>query len=590
MRTRPNKIPEFLNRRYMMMSIFLVMVVALTLRATWLQIIKRDFLSQKGSAQHIKLVKTHAYRGMVTDRLGDPLAISTPIHAICLNLKVADLTDRQFKKLASVLSLSTAQLKKLKKSVFWKKRQRNEFAYVKRQVRPELARRVMALNFKGVYLRREFKRYYPTGSVSAHVVGFTNFKDVGLDRIEVGAEGVERVYNRELSGISGAKRVHRSRDGRYVESVERIRTTLHGKPLALSIDHRLQYLAYRELKLALMKHKAKSGSLVIMDVRNGEVLAMVNGPSFNPNKTDRRSWHGNLYRNRAVTDPLEPGSTIKPFVIAAALDSGIMKVNTRINTSPGKIDLPGKYTIRDIRNYGMLDLTTILAKSSNVGISRVAIKLGADRLWKQYKALGFGRSTRSGYSGEARGKLGNPEKWNKTHIASHSIGYGLYVTPLQLAQAYVVLGSGGFLKPVAMLRQKPWVQGKRVMSPRVATNVVRMMEKVVSEKGTGKLATVQGYRVAGKTGTARIVKRINSQKIYSNKKHRALFAGMAPASAPRLVIVVVINEPNGKKHSGGAVAAPIFARVMKDALRILNISPDKMPISTKTIKIVGGRS
>ncbi|VAW72347.1 Cell division protein FtsI [Peptidoglycan synthetase] [hydrothermal vent metagenome] len=590
MRTRPNKIPEFLNRRYLMMLVFLVMIIALFLRATWLQVIERDFLTQKGSAQHMKLIKMHAYRGMVTDRLGDPLAISTPIHAVCLNLKISKLSNRQFSKLASILGISVRQLKRIKKSVFWKKRQQKEFAYVKRQVRPTLARRVMALNYKGVYLKREFKRYYPTGSTTAHVVGFTNFKDVGKERIEVGAEGVERVYNRELSGIPGSKRVHKSRDGRYVESVERIRTTLHGKPLALSIDHRLQYLAYRELKSALRKYRAKSGSLVIMDVRNGEVLAMVNGPSFNPNKTDRRRWHGNLYRNRAVTDPLEPGSTIKPFVIAAALNAGIMKVNTRINTSPGTLRLPGKYIIRDIHNHGMLNLTNILAKSSNVGISRVAFKVGASRLWKQYQAVGFGHSTRSGYSGETGGKLSSHKKWGKTQIASHSIGYSLYVTPLQLAQAYVVLGSGGFLKPVAMLRQKPWVQGKRVMSPRVATDVVRMMEKVVSEKGTGKLAHVQGYRVAGKTGTARIVKKVNNQRIYSDRKHRALFAGMAPASSPRLVIVVVINEPKGKEYSGGAVAAPIFARVMKDALRILNVSPDKMPISHKTIKIVGGRS
>jgi len=591
MRNRPNKIPEFLNRRYIMIAVFMSMVVALVLRASWLQVINRDFLQQKGNAQHIKLVKMHAYRGMVTDRLGEPLAISTPIHAVCLNVKVSKLSNKQYQKLASVLGISSWRLKKIKKRVFWKRRQNKEFAYVKRQVRPELAKRVMALKYEGVYLKREFKRYYPTGSVSAHVVGFTNYKDVGLERIEIGAEGVERVYNTELSGVPGAKRVRKSRDGRFVESVQRIRTTLHGKPLALSLDHRLQYLAYKELNLALHKHKASSGSLVIMDVRNSEVLAMVNGPSFNPNKTRRPESDKDYYRNRAVIDPIEPGSTIKPFVVAAALQSGKMTSRSRINTAPGKLDLPGKHTIRDVINHGNLDLTNILVKSSNVGASLVAFKLGANRVWNQYKAVGFGRSTRSGYSGESGGKLTNYKRWNKAGIASHSIGYSLYVTPLQLAQAYTVFGSGGFLKPVAMLKQKkPWIRGKRVMSAAVAEKVVRMMEKVVSEKGTGKLAQVQGYRIAGKTGTTRIVKVINKQKVYSVRKHRALFVGMAPASSPRLVVVVVINEPKSKEYTGGEVAAPVFARVMRDALRILNISPDKMPMSNKTIKIVGGRS
>jgi len=349
----------------------------------------------------------------------------------------------------------------------------------------------------------------------------------------------------------------------------------------------LQYLAYRELTSALRKHGATSGSLIIMDVRNGEVLAMVNGPSFNPNLTRRPESAQDLYRNRAVTDPIEPGSTIKPFVIAAALQSGRMRASSRINTSPGKLEVSAKYTIRDTENHGSLNLTNILVKSSNVGASLVAIKVGAGKIWKQYRAVGFGRSTGSGYSGETSGKLTHYKKWNKSSVASHSIGYSLSVTPLQLAQAYVVLGSGGYLKPVSMLKQRSRVRGERVMSSRVAKKITRMMEHVVSSsKGTGKLANVRGYRIAGKTGTAKIINK--KTKKYYESRHRALFAGLAPASAPRLAIVVVINNPKGKDYSGGKVAAPVFARVMKDALRILNVSPDKMPVVNKTIKIVAG--
>ncbi len=555
---------DLLRRRNIVLVMMASVFVLLLWRVVYLQIFKRDFLMKQGAARHLRVVAIKAYRGMITDRMGEPLAISSPVKSVWIDPRIFVADDGDLQKLARVLSLDPV---KLKRRISRHVRRKSEFLYVKRQIPQSLAARVAALNLKGVNLMQEYKRYYPTGEVNAHVVGFTNVDDKGQ-------EGIELAFDRRLSGSSGEKRVRKDRIGHIVEDVERIRPTLHGKPVRLSIDHRLQYLSYRILKNAVKKNKALSGSLVILDIRTGEILAMVNQPSYNPN--DRSQYFDRNYRNRAVTDLFEPGSTIKPFVIAAALQSKKYTPATRIDTRPGRIELSGR-VIHDTRNYGVLSLAKVLIKSSNIGTSRVALKLGAEVLWKQYRLLGFGQSTHSGFPGEASGVLNHYRHWNKVETASHSFGYGLSVTILQLAQAYMVLGNDGVRKPVSILRRDGPVFGRRVIHYTAARDVRRMLEKVVSAQGTGRLAAIDGYRVAGKTGT---VKKL-AAKGYSDKKYLALFAGFVPASRPRLVCVVLINEPRAGEYYGGKVAAPVFSEVMKNALRILNIAPDRLPVQRR---------
>ncbi len=554
-------VKDSMRRRTVVLVVMALVFLLLLGRAVYLQIFERDFLMKQGAARHLRVVAMKAYRGMITDRLGEPLAISTPAKSVWIDPRIFVSNDAGLRKLAQLLSLDPV---KLKRRIHRHMRRKSEFLYVKRQISQSLAAKVEALNLKGVNLMQEYKRYYPTGEVNAHVVGFTNVDDKGQ-------EGIELAFDRRLSGSSGAKRVRKDRIGHIVEDVERIRPTLHGKPVRLSIDHRLQYLSYRILKNAVRKNRAVSGSLVILDVRTGEILAMVNQPSYNPN--DRSQYFDRHYRNRAVTDLFEPGSTIKPFVIAAALQSGKFTPGTRIDTRPGRIELSGR-VIHDTRNYGVLSLAKVLIKSSNIGTSKVALKLGAATLWKQYRLLGLGQSTHSGFPGEASGVLNHYRHWNKVETASHSFGYGLSVTILQLAQAYMVLGNDGVRKPVSILRREGPVFGRRVISYTSTRSVRRMLEKVVSAQGTGRLAAIDGYRVAGKTGT---VKKLVA-KGYSDKKYLALFAGFVPASKPRLVCVVLINEPRAGEYYGGKVAAPVFSEVMKNALRILNIAPDRLPV------------
>lgn len=433
----------------------------------------------------------------------------------------------------------------------------------------------MALEIPGVSTQREYRRYYPLGEVAAHVVGFTNVDDVGQ-------EGLELAYNDWLRGIAGSQRVIKDRLGRVIKNVELIKSADPGKDLALSVDRRLQYLTYRELKRVVFQHKARSGSAIIMDAKSGEVLAMVNQPSYNPN--NRHNLKGSNYRNRAITDTFEPGSAIKPFTIAAALESGRYTPTTRINTAPGFMRV-GNNSISDIRNYGQIDVTKVIQKSSNVGASKIALSLPARKLWEVHNKVGFGMTSGSGFPGEVEGVLTHSSNWREIDQATLSYGYGISVTALQLARAYSVLANDGVLLPVSFTRQDKIVRGERVLKKSTTRQLNGMLEKVVTEEGTGKRARISGYRVAGKTGT---IKKASAGG-YQDDKYFSVFAGMAPASDPRLVMVVVINEPRNGVYYGGEVAAPVFSKVMAGALRLMGIAPDKTEPRSMHIAAIGAR-
>jgi cell division protein FtsI (penicillin-binding protein 3) len=435
-----------------------------------------------------------------------------------------------------------------------------EFLYIKRQLPPALAEEVAGLELPGVFLQTEYRRYYPTAEVSAHVLGFTDIDDHGQ-------EGIELAYDNWLAGKTGLKKVLRDRLGRTVADIESIRPAESGKDLQLSVDKRLQYLAYRELKAAVLKQNAESGSLVMLDCNSGEVLAMVNQPAFNPH--NRKDLLGNNYRNRSVTDVFEPGSTMKPFTIAAALENGHIKPGSKINTAPGFVKI-ANYVINDSENHGVLDIEGILRYSSNVGATQIALGMPASDLWHVYNRFGFGRITNSGFPGEVSGYLGHFDRWSTAEHATLSYGYGLATTALQLAHAYSIIANGGSSYPVSFqLRREPPV-ATRVLAEKTVGEIRRMLVSAVNGDGTGRAARVPGYKIAGKTGTAR--KSVAGG--YSEDEYVALFVGMAPATGPELVTVVVINNPGGGKYYGSEIAAPVFANVMRDALRLLNVAPD----------------
>jgi len=524
-------------------------------RALDLQVLNNDFLQVQGDARYLRVIQIAANRGVITDRHGEPLAISTPVDSVWVNPGQLDIVDRQWQQLAGLLRTRVVALKH--KLAVHKGR---EFVYLKRHINPDVSQQVMALQIPGISLQREYRRYYPAGEVAAHVVGFTNIDDAGQ-------EGIELAYHDWLSGTPGSKRVIKDRLGHIVEDVESIREPKAGKDLHLTLDRRLQYLAYRELKAAVQQNKARSGSVVILDVRSGEVLADVNQPSYNPNNRDTLQL--DAIRNRAVTDVFEPGSTIKPFTVAAALEAGAIKPLTVIDTTPGMFRV-GNKSVRDVRNYGAIDIATIIKKSSNVGASKIALMLPPARLWDLFSKVGFGAGTGSGFPGEVGGQLSDFHNWNDVERATLSYGYGLSVTTLQLARAYAMLADGGILQPVAYVLSQDAGTATRVISAKNAARVMTMLETVTSTGGTGTLARVPGYRIAGKTGTVQKY----SASGYSDEAYVALFAGVAPASRPRLAMVVMINEPGNDEYYGGRIAAPVFARVMADALRMIGVAPD----------------
>jgi cell division protein FtsI (penicillin-binding protein 3) len=448
-----------------------------------------------------------------------------------------------------------------------------EFVYLRRHVSPSLAAQVRMLDIQGVYLQKEYKRYYPAGEVTAHVVGFTDIDDVGQ-------EGLELAYGEWLRGAPGAKRVIKDGRRHAVEDVESIRRPHPGKDLVLSIDRRIQYLAYRELKAAMQEHKAQSASAVVLDVKTGEVLAMVNQPSYNPN--NRHELRREHLRNRAVTDVFEPGSTIKPFIVASALEDGRYRPDTPVDTGPGWLRV-GVNTVKDVHNYGMMDVSGVIRKSSNVGITKIALSLPAERIWSLLSNHGFGIQTGSGFPGEASGLLVGYRNWNPIETATLAFGYGISVTPLQLAQAYAVIAAEGVRRPVGFLRRDVAQRPERVLPVHVAEQLMTMLEDVTGPDGTALAARVTGYRVAGKTGTVR--KSIAGG--YADDKYLAVFAGMAPVTDPRLVMVVMVNEPDNGKYYGGQVAAPVFSRVMSGALRLMAVPPDNYPLLETRNEISG---
>lgn len=544
-------------RRWIVLGLFGLGSLALVARAVHLQVMDRDFLRGQGDARQQRVVEIPAHRGDIEDRNGEALAISTPVDSVWANPQETMLARDQLGELARLLDIDRDELYRR-----LAERADREFVYIRRHINPDLARRVVSLDVPGVSIQREYRRYYPMGEVLGHVLGFTDIDDRGQ-------EGLELAYDEWLTGRPGAKRVIRDRLGRSIEDVESIRASLPGKALRLSIDRRIQYLAYRELKAAVQAHKARSGSLVMLDPRTGQILAMVNQPTFNPN--NRKDFRGRLYRNRAVTDVFEPGSTIKPFTIAAALEGGRYEPSTLIDTAPGLLRV-GRHTIRDIRDYGVIDLSTVIMKSSNVGASKIALSLDPQELWGLYSKVGFGAVTGSGFPGEAAGVLSDSGRWREVERATLGFGYGLSVTALQLAQAYAVLAADGMSRPVSFLHDHGPVSERRMLHASTASQIRLMLESVVGPQGTGARADVSGYRVAGKTGTVRK----STAGGYSDDRYVSVFAGMAPASDPRIVTVVVINEPNNGAYYGGEVAAPVFSRVMTGALRLLDIPPDAL--------------
>ena len=546
-------------RFWFVVSVLLCAVLVLLYRAVALQVVDQQFLKGQGDARTIRHEKIDAHRGMITDRFGEPLAVSTPVETVWANPQVMEYQAGDIQALAEALEVSESWLTKRVS-----KNKSREFIYLKRKIAPAQAARVIALDIPGVYSRREYKRFYPAGEVASHVVGFTNID-------EMGQEGVELAYDDWLVGHPGKKRVLKDRRGSVVKNLDLVRDAQPGRSLSLSLDMRVQYLAYRELKAAVTAHKAKAGSMVILDVATGEVLAMVNQPSYNPNNRSKLST--SALRNRAITDVFEPGSTVKPVTIAAALETGNYYPATKIDTAPGYFRV-GRKSIRDHRDYGVIDLSTIIAKSSNVGTSKIALDLSGEVVWDMFYRLGFGQATGTGFPGESIGLLRNPVKWRPIEVATMSYGYGVSVNALQLAQMYMVLGNNGAKPPVSLLKVEGDVLTDKVMDSSVAKNVRLMLQKVVEKGGTGTRARVATYDVGGKSGTVHSVGRNG----YEDSQYKALFAGVAPIGNPRVAAVVVIDGPQGQEYYGGEVAAPIFSRVMSGAMRLLNVTPDNLPL------------
>ncbi len=556
--TKTRTAKRFVGRVTLVLASFSLIAAALAARAVQLQVLNTEFLNQQADTRHLRRERISAHRGTITDRNGEPLAISTPVDSVWANPRELAPAVDDVPQLARALGLDPQLLmRRITRSM------KKEFLYLKRHLSPEQAQQVLALKMPGVNVQREYRRYYPAGEVTGHLVGFTDIDDEGQ-------EGLELAFNHWLAGESGAKRVLKDRLGRSVENVESIRPARHGKNLRTSIDLRIQYLAYRTLKAAIQSYNAESGSIVVLDVRTGEVLAVVNQPTYNPN--DRSQFSAERYRNRAVTDIFEPGSSIKPLIIAAALESGEFRPSSIIDTAPGYVTVGAK-TIEDSRNLGRVSLTTILARSSNVGVTKLAMSLQPDQLWQTMTRFGLGSLTSSAFPGESAGLLTHFSNWKPISQATLAYGYGISLTALQLAQAYAALGNGGRLQPASLVALDAPLEGEPVVAPDTAAAVRRMLEEVVRPGGTGMKAAVPGYRVAGKTGTAWKF----AAGGYSEDRYISIFAGLAPASDPQLAAVVVIDEPSGELYYGSDVAAPVFAEVMTESLRLLAVPPDALP-------------
>jgi len=572
MNAQPNKTEELQGiaswRFTLVVVVFACLVGAVLVRLVFLHTIEQPFLFEQGEKRTVREEVQPAMRGMITDRYGKPLAVSTPVVNLWVNPQQVNL--QQIPLIARDLGMPPAGLsRKIERAAS----QGRSFVYLKRQVEPETAHQVLQRKIAGIYGEDDFRRFYPAAEVTAHTVGIVNIDGNGQ-------EGLELAYDQFLKGHDGSRLVVKDLYDNVVKQLQVNAVPESGHPLALTLDLRLQYLAYRELKAAVSQHHAKSGAAVLLDARSGEVLALVGQPSYNPN--NRAGLKPEHMRNRAIADLIEPGSTIKPFTIAAALESGRYTPHTEVNTSPGYLRVKNK-TIRDHRNYGVLDVTGIITKSSNVGVSLLSHEMGAETIWKIMTDAGIGQATALGFPGEAVGSLPYPEQMDALRLATVSYGYGLSVSPLQLAHAYTAFTEGGCIKSVRLLlNQTDDESCEQVMSAKVARQVLDMLETVTSDIGTGRRARVAGYRVGGKTGTAHKV----GQKGYEDDEYTAVFAGVAPISDPDLVLVVVIDSPQGKEYYGGEVAAPVFSRIMEQSLRLRQVPPDngKIPV----LKMAGG--
>jgi cell division protein FtsI (penicillin-binding protein 3) len=549
---------QFTRRSWVVVGLLVVLAVGVLGRAIDLQVLKHGFLTEQGTERFMRVIKMPAHRGNIVDRFGEAIAVSTPVYSVFVNPSIVTQNPENLAVLAQATQRDQEALTRRISSNL-----DTNYLVVARHVQPDDAEKLESLKLPGVSQERAYQRYYPAGEVTGHVLGFTGNEDQGQEGLELGFES-------RLAGEDGQRRVIINRMGQKVETIESIKAPRAGQELVTSIDLRMQYLAYRELKAAVQEYKAKSGSIVIIDVRTGEILAMVNQPSFNPN--DKSHLEGQVYRNRAALDVLEPGSTMKPFFVLAGLASGKLKNDEVIDTNPGFIRV-GLNTIEDEHNLGRVDVSTILAKSSNVGMAHIALRLDHQFLYNTLTGFGFGKLTPAGFPGESAGVLPTPTNWHEVWVATAAHGYGLSVTPLQLAQAYATIGAYGVRRPVTLLRVDSAPPGTQVVNPQICRDVISMLENVVTMQGaTGHLASIRGYRVAGKTGTAWK----NEHGSYQGGKYEALFAGLVPATAPRLAAVVVIDEPSNGKYYGGDVAAPVFSSVMGGALRLMAIPPDDL--------------
>jgi cell division protein FtsI (penicillin-binding protein 3) len=540
-----------------LLGVFALVAIGLEARVLQLQLIDNEFLAAQGDDRHLRTVEISAHRGPITDRHGEPLAVSTPVDSIWASPRELKTELGRLPDLARALEVDAEWLMRRITSNLDR-----EFVYLKRHLSPADAAEVLRLDIPGVGTAREYRRYYPSGEVVGHVTGFTDIDDHGQ-------EGLELAFDYWLRGEAGSKRVVQDRYGRIIGDVEQVKAAQPGRTLRTSLDLRLQYLAYRELKAAVSENRARSGSVVVLDPRTGEILAMVNQPSFNPNNRSLRDPA--LYRNRAATDPFEPGSSFKPFVLAAALESGQVTPDTVIDTAPGFLAVGGRSLTEDPVRLGRISVTGVLAKSSNVGAGRIALAMEPDAIARVLHGFGIGRVTENGFPGESAGRLDDPKHWRQVGQATLAYGYGLSVTTLQLARAYAAIAAGGVLRPLSLVAVDAPPQGERAVSAATAEQLVEMMQAVISPQGTGQRAAVKNFSVAGKTGTAWI----SSVGGYTSNRYTAVFGGLVPASDPRLVAVVVINDPQGEQYNGGDIAAPVFARIATGALRLLAVPPDR---------------
>ncbi len=549
-------LPEWRSR--LVLGFLLISLAILVARAVYLQALNKDFLQQQGQSRHLRIIEQNSQRGSIKDRNGEILAISAPVKSIWIDPKIVretKVTPEQIRHLSGLLEMSEAAVQE-------RIRSDKRFVYLKRKLPPEKADRVAALNIKGLYFKHEFYRYYPSRELSAHILGFTDVDGRGQ-------EGMELAWQDVLTGEDGKRRVIKDRIGRIVEDVGQIQFPKSGQDVVLSIDSKIQYLAYRELARAVKEQHARAGSIVALDVKTGEVLAMANYPAFNPNQ--RASMKNEVIRNRVLVDTFEPGSTLKPFVVAVAMETGRVKPNTLMETSGGKLKI-GRATIHDVRDKGNLTVSQVIQASSNVGAAKIALLLPSKTFWEMLNRSGFGTETGIGFPGEASGQLRAYNKWRPIEQATMSYGHGISVSLMQLARAYTLFATDGELKPITLLKRDTPAVGQKVISRETAQSVSKMLELAVQPEGTGSSARINGYRVAGKTGTAH--KRLEKQKGYASDRYISSFVGFAPASDPRVIMAVMIDEPSAGHHYGGTVAAPVFSRVMEGTLRMMNVPFD----------------